>query len=45
MILFVITEADVELMLEEIEWSTRLFFAGLFRLVGVLEENGVTETK
>jgi Na+/H+ antiporter NhaD/arsenite permease-like protein len=30
-------------MLEEIEWSTLLFFAGLFILVGVLEEKGVIE--
>jgi Na+/H+ antiporter NhaD/arsenite permease-like protein len=34
---------DVEHMLEEIEWSTLLFFAGLFILVGVLEEYGVIE--
>jgi Na+/H+ antiporter NhaD/arsenite permease-like protein len=43
MILFVITPVDVEHMLEEIEWSTLLFFAGLFILVGVLEEKGVIE--
>lgn len=43
MILFVITRVDVEHMLEEIEWSTLLFFAGLFMLVGVLEERGVIE--
>jgi len=43
MILFVITKVDVEHMLEEIEWSTLLFFAGLFILVGVLEEKGVIE--
>jgi Na+/H+ antiporter NhaD/arsenite permease-like protein len=43
MILFVITPVDVEHMLEEIEWSTLLFFAGLFILVGVLEEKGVVE--
>ncbi len=43
MILFVITKVDVEHMLEEIEWSTLLFFAGLFILVGVLEEYGVIE--
>jgi Na+/H+ antiporter NhaD/arsenite permease-like protein len=30
-------------MLEEIEWSTLLFFAGLFILVGILEEKGVIE--
>ena len=43
MVLFVITRVDVEHMLEEIEWSTLLFFAGLFILVGVLEEKGVIE--
>jgi len=41
MILFVITRIDMEAMLEEIEWSTLLFFTGLFILVGVLEEQGV----
>ena len=43
MVLFVITRVDVEEMLEEIEWSTLLFFTGLFILVGVLEEKGVIE--
>ncbi len=43
MVLFVITKVDVENMLEEVEWSTLLFFAGLFILVGVLEEKGVIE--
>jgi Na+/H+ antiporter NhaD/arsenite permease-like protein len=43
MILFVITKVDVEHMLEEIEWSTLLFFTGLFILVGVLEAKGVIE--
>jgi Na+/H+ antiporter NhaD/arsenite permease-like protein len=43
MILFTITKVNVEEMLEEIEWSTLLFFAGLFILVGVLEEKGVIE--
>jgi Na+/H+ antiporter NhaD/arsenite permease-like protein len=43
MILFVITRVDVEHMLGEIEWSTLLFFAGLFILVGVLEEKGAIE--
>ena len=43
MVLFVITRVDVEQMLEEVEWSTLLFFAGLFILVGVLEEKGVIE--
>jgi len=43
MVLFVITRIDVEEMLEEIEWSTLLFFTGLFILVGVLEDKGVIE--
>jgi len=43
MVLFVITRVNVEHMLEEIEWSTLLFFAGLFILVGILEEKGVIE--
>ena len=43
MILFSIANVDVEEMLEEIEWSTLLFFAGLFILVGVLEHKGVIE--
>ncbi|MFH1984030.1 MAG: ArsB/NhaD family transporter [Pseudomonadota bacterium] len=43
MFLFAISRVDVEHMLEEIEWSTLLFFAGLFILVGILEEKGVIE--
>jgi len=43
MVLFSISRVDVEEMLEEIEWSTLLFFAGLFILVGILEEKGVIE--
>jgi Na+/H+ antiporter NhaD/arsenite permease-like protein len=43
MILFIISKVDVEEMLEEIEWSTLLFFTGLFILVGILEEKGVIE--
>ena len=43
MLLFVISKVDVEQMLEEIEWDTLLFFSGLFALVGVLEEKGVSE--
>jgi Na+/H+ antiporter NhaD/arsenite permease-like protein len=43
MFLFSISRVDVEHMLEEIEWSTLLFFAGLFILVGLLEEKGVIE--
>ncbi|UCE54295.1 MAG: ArsB/NhaD family transporter [Desulfobacterales bacterium] len=43
MILFVITAVDVEEMLREIDWSTLLFFSGLFILVGILEEKGFIE--
>ena len=43
MILFSITRVDVEHMLLEVEWSTLLFFAGLFILVGAMEEKGVIE--
>jgi len=43
MILFVITRMEIEHILLEIEWSTLLFFAGLFILVGAMEHNGVIE--
>jgi Na+/H+ antiporter NhaD/arsenite permease-like protein len=43
MILLVITAVDVEEMLREVDWSTLLFFCGLFVLVGILEEKGVIE--
>ena len=43
MLLFSISGVDVEQMLEEIEWSTLLFFTGLFILVGILENKGVIE--
>ncbi|MEJ2642144.1 MAG: ArsB/NhaD family transporter [Desulfosarcinaceae bacterium] len=43
MVLFILSKVDVEEMLEEIEWSTLLFFTGLFILVGTLEEKGVIE--
>lgn len=43
MVLFVIAKTDVDEILEEVEWSTLMFFAGLFILVGVLEEHGVIE--
>ena len=41
MLLFIISSEDVEQVLEDVEWSTLLFFAGLFILVGVLEARGV----
>jgi Na+/H+ antiporter NhaD/arsenite permease-like protein len=43
MILLTISRVKVEKVLEEVEWSTLLFFAGLFILVGVLEEQGAIE--
>jgi len=43
MLLIILTNVDVEHLMEEIEWSTLLFFAGLFILVGVLEEKHVLE--
>lgn len=43
MLLMLVSKMDVEEVLEEIEWGTLLFFAGLFILVGVLEDKGVME--
>lgn len=43
LLLLMITKIDVEDLMEEIEWTTLLFFAGLFILVGVLEEKHVLE--
>lgn len=43
MLLFVISKVSVEEIFEEVEWSTLLFFAGLFILVGTLKEYGVLE--
>ena len=43
MVLLIISQADVEHVLKEVEWSTLLFFTGLFILVGVLEDYGVIE--
>ncbi len=43
LLLIMITKLDVEHLMEEIEWTTLLFFAGLFILVGVLEEKHVLE--
>jgi Na+/H+ antiporter NhaD/arsenite permease-like protein len=40
-VILIITKANVEKVLEEIEWSTLLFFAGLFILVGSLEKTGI----
>jgi Na+/H+ antiporter NhaD/arsenite permease-like protein len=43
MFLFIISKVSVEEIFEEVEWSTLLFFAGLFILVGTLEEYGILE--
>ena len=43
MILFVITRMEIEQVLLEVEWSTLMFFAGLFILVGAMEQKGVIE--
>ncbi|MFO8175798.1 MAG: SLC13 family permease [Gemmatimonadota bacterium] len=43
MLLLILADVNVEGVLEEVEWSTLLFFAGLFILVGVLEEEGIIE--
>jgi len=43
MVLFIITSVEFEDVLLEIEWSTLLFFAGLFVLVGAMEQKGVIE--
>jgi Na+/H+ antiporter NhaD/arsenite permease-like protein len=43
MFLLLVSRADLEKVLEDVEWSTLLFFCGLFILVGALEKNGVTE--
>ena len=43
MILFVITKVEIESILLDVEWSTLLFFAGLFVLVGAMEQKGVID--
>jgi Na+/H+ antiporter NhaD/arsenite permease-like protein len=39
--LLIVTRADVEKVLQEVDWATLIFFAGLFVLVGILEEVGL----
>ncbi|MCB9362831.1 ArsB/NhaD family transporter [Candidatus Woesearchaeota archaeon] len=41
MILLALTRSQVEKIMEEVEWTTLIFFAGLFILVGILEEEGI----
>jgi Na+/H+ antiporter NhaD/arsenite permease-like protein len=40
-ILLIITRAHVEKVLQEVDWATLIFFAGLFVVVGILEEVGL----
>jgi Na+/H+ antiporter NhaD/arsenite permease-like protein len=40
-ILLIITRANVEKVLQEVDWATLIFFAGLFVIVGILEEVGL----
>jgi len=40
-ILLIITRAHVEKILKDVDWATLVFFAGLFILVGILQEVGL----
>ena len=40
-ILLIITRTHVEKILQEVDWATLIFFAGLFIVVGILEEVGL----
>ena len=40
-ILLIITRAHVEKILQDVDWATLVFFAGLFILVGILQEVGL----
>ena len=40
-ILLIVTRAHVEKVLQEVDWATLIFFAGLFIMVGILEEIGL----
>ena len=42
-LMLLVTKEDVHVALAKVEWSTILFFCGLFMLVGALEENGLFE--
>ena len=39
--LLIITRTHVEKILQEVDWATLIFFAGLFVVVGILEEVGL----
>lgn len=43
MVLVILSRRDVAHALQDLEWDTLLFFAGLFVLVGALEKKGVIE--
>ena len=40
-VLLIVSRAHVEKVLQEVDWATLIFFAGLFVVVGVLEEVGL----
>ncbi|NOJ28795.1 MAG: hypothetical protein DA328_01345 [Nitrososphaeraceae archaeon] len=40
-VLLIITRVHVEKILQEVDWATLLFFAGLFVIVGIMEESGL----
>ncbi|HJT85806.1 MAG TPA: ArsB/NhaD family transporter [Nitrososphaeraceae archaeon] len=40
-VLLLVTRAHVEKVLQEVDWATLIFFAGLFVVVGILEEVGL----
>jgi Na+/H+ antiporter NhaD/arsenite permease-like protein len=40
-VLLIVTRAHVEKVLQEVDWATLIFFAGLFVVVGILEEVGL----
>lgn len=42
-VLLAISRSHVEKILQEVDWSTLLFFAGLFIVVGVAEKSGLIE--
>jgi Na+/H+ antiporter NhaD/arsenite permease-like protein len=43
-ILLTISRSHVDKILQEVDWSTLIFFAGLFVVVGVAEKSGLIET-
>jgi len=43
-VLLTISRSHVEKILQEVDWSTLIFFAGLFVVVGVAEKSGLIES-